>query len=134
MSSNPKILVVDDFEMMRFQLKTALAALGYGNVVEAADGNAATDLLLSSDGSFDIIFCDWNMPNLNGIGVLEFCRAMPNLERIPFVMVTAEAEQEAVVKAIKAGANDYIVKPFAGDALQKRLSAILAKHLKKQAA
>jgi two-component system, chemotaxis family, chemotaxis protein CheY len=129
---NPKILVVDDFEMMRFQLKKELAAMGYSNVTEAPDGTAAMDALLaaSDEKPFDIVFCDWNMPKATGLEVLEFCRNLPVYQKLPFVMVTAEAEQEAVVKAIKAGASDYIVKPIAGEALQTRVKSIFSRLLK----
>lgn len=136
MSKKPKILVVDDFEMMRFQIKKELAVLGYDDVTEAVDGADAIDQLLKAADlrAFDIILCDWNMPKVTGIDVLQFCRTTPAYEKTPFVMVTAEAEQEAVVKAIGAGANDYIVKPIGSDFLQARLSSIFSRLLKLKAA
>lgn len=127
-----KILVVDDFEMMRFQMKRELTNLGFTDIVEAVDGNQAIDELMkqSSAHPYDLVLCDWNMPNSTGLDVLKFCRAIPTYEKVPFVMVTAEAEQEAVVKAISAGANDYIVKPITAENLNARLKTIFSRLLK----
>jgi two-component system chemotaxis response regulator CheY len=136
MSSNLKILIVDDFEMMRFQLKKELTAIGCTYVTEASDGKQAIELLVAQAKvePFDIVFCDWNMPNVTGMEVLKFCRETPAYKWVPFIMVTAEAEQEAVVKAIKAGASDYIVKPTIGDALPGRIRSIISRVTKNTAA
>jgi two-component system chemotaxis response regulator CheY len=131
-----KILVVDDFEMMRFQVKRELENLGHTDITEAVDGAQAMEELMNQSGShpYDLVLCDWNMPKANGMDVLKFCRAIPTYEKTPFVMVTAEAEQEAVVKAINSGATDYIVKPISTEHLQNRLKTILSRLPKVKAA
>lgn len=127
---NPKILLVDDFEIVRLMLRNALADLGYTEVEEAEDGRVAMTKLIEAHTAgkpFNLVFCDWNMPEMTGIEVLEACRTTPELSAIPIVMVTAEAEQESVVRAIRAGATDYVVKPIAPDVLERKVNKILAK-------
>lgn len=125
-----KALVVDDFEMMRFLLCRALREIGVTDITEAEHGKMAIDKLADADLAgqpFNLVFCDWNMPEATGMEVLQFCRVMPCYKEIPFVMVTAEAESQNVIKAIKAGANDYIVKPVTPEDLAKKLEKIFAK-------
>ncbi|MGZ3693082.1 MAG: response regulator [Bdellovibrionota bacterium] len=135
MSFSTKILVVDDFEMMRFLIKTGLSQLGYTNIEEADDGDTAVLKLFSCAGTdpYSIVFCDWNMPKVSGLQVLESCRKDSDYKLTPFVMVTAEAEQQNVIKAVKAGANDYIIKPITPDNLRVRLETIMSKFCKKAA-
>ena len=131
MSDNKvKILVVDDFEMVRVMLKNALNDLGFHNVEEAAHGKLALSMLLEADvigDPFGIVFCDWTMPEMTGIEVLETCRSTDAFKDLPFVMVTAESEQESVVRAIKAGATDYLIKPISPELLEKKVHKILSK-------
>lgn len=125
-----KILLVDDFEMVRVMIRNALTDLGYKNIDDAQDGRVALAKLKEANlgGSpYTLVFCDWNMPEISGIEVLEACRNHPDFRTLPIVMVTAEAEQESVVRALRAGANDYIVKPIAPDVLERKVNRILAK-------
>lgn len=125
-----KVLVVDDFEMMRFLLCKALREIGVTDITEAEHGKMAIDKLADADLAgqpYNLVFCDWNMPEATGMEVLQFCRVMPCYKTIPFVMVTAEAESQNVIQAIKAGANDYIVKPVTPEDLAKKLEKIFTK-------
>jgi two-component system chemotaxis response regulator CheY len=120
-----KILVVDDFATMRRILKNILRQLGFENVEEAEDGQQAYNKLKS--GGFKFVVSDWNMPNLDGLGLLKKIRSDPDLRELPVLMVTAEAEKEKVVEAIKAGVNNYIVKPFTAEVMKEKMDKILDK-------
>lgn len=123
-----KILVVDDFEVVRSMLKNALLDMGVSHVDEAGDGRDALAKIESAHAAgklYDVIFCDWNMPEISGLEVIEACRSKPEFKDLPIIMVTAEAEKENIVKALKAGATDYIVKPIAPPLLETRLKKIL---------
>ena len=125
-----KILVVDDFEMVRVMLINALGDLGFDNIDQAEDGQMAMTLLsqaYESGEPYSIVFCDWSMPEMTGIEVLETCRASDEFKTLPFVMVTAESEQESVVRAIKAGATDYLIKPISPELLEKKVHKIISK-------
>lgn len=127
---NFKILLVDDFEIVRLMLKNALSDLGFPNVEEAEDGRVALKLIReahSAGAPFNLVFCDWNMPDVSGLDVLETCRSLPDFKNLPIVMVTAEAEQQHVVRALRAGATDYVVKPIAPDVLEKKVNKVLSK-------
>jgi len=120
-----KILVVDDFATMRRILKNILKQIGFENIEEAEDGEQAYTKLKS--GSFKFVVSDWNMPNLDGLGLLKKVRSDPDLKNLPVLMVTAEAEKEKVLEAIKAGVSNYVVKPFTAEVLKEKMDKILAK-------
>ncbi|MGZ3788560.1 MAG: response regulator [Bacteriovorax sp.] len=125
-----KILIVDDFEMTRVMIKNNLKELGFSIFEEAENGlDAFNKLKLAKDSNvpFDLVFCDWNMPVMSGIDLLKRCRKTPGLILLPFIMVTAEAETENVIMALKAGANDYIIKPISAEVLKKKIETILKK-------
>ena len=122
MDFNMKVLVVDDFSTMRRIVKNTLRQIGFTQIEEAEDGQKAFDRLMSE--KFDFVVSDWNMPNMTGIDLLRKVRAEPTLKHLPFLMVTAEAKQENVVEAIKAGVSNYIVKPFTVATLQEKISKI----------
>ncbi|OOH69703.1 response regulator [Leptospirillum ferriphilum] len=117
-----KVLVVDDFSTMRRIVKNTLRQIGFTQIEEAEDGQKAFDRLMSE--KFDFVVSDWNMPNMTGIDLLRKVRAEPTLKHLPFLMVTAEAKQENVVEAIKAGVSNYIVKPFTVATLQEKIAKI----------
>jgi two-component system chemotaxis response regulator CheY len=119
------ILVVDDFSTMRRIIKTCLRQLGFDNVEEADDGQAALAKL--NAGSFKFVISDWNMPNMMGIDLLRAVRSQDNLKSLPFLMVTAEAQKENILEAAKAGVSNYIIKPFTADLLQQKMEAIFQK-------
>lgn len=123
MDKNIKILIVDDFATMRKVIRNILKQLSYENIVEAEDGMVALKILKSQ--KIDFVICDWNMPNMTGLELLKAVRADSDLTTTPFLMVTAEALQENVVAAVKAGVSNYIVKPFTAEILNEKISKIL---------
>jgi len=122
---NTKFLVVDDFSTMRRIIRNLLKELGFTNVDEAEDGLIALGKLKS--GSFQFVVCDWNMPNMDGLTLLQTVRAEPEISKLPFLMVTAEAKKENIIAAAQAGANGYIVKPFTAATLDEKLVKIFEK-------
>lgn len=127
LSADSKILVVDDFQLIRKMINDALTELGYKKIEHAADGKEALDKVETAQKSgepFQLVFCDWNMPNMTGYEFLLKCRQSAELKDLPIVMVTAESEQVNVVKAIKAGATDYLVKPLSKGTLHKKLEKL----------
>jgi two-component system chemotaxis response regulator CheY len=122
---NTKFLVVDDFSTMRRIIRNLLKELGFTNVDEAEDGLIALGKIKS--GSFQFVVCDWNMPNMDGLTLLQKVRAEPEIGKIPFLMVTAEAKKENIIAAAQAGANGYIVKPFTAATLDEKLVKIFEK-------
>jgi len=122
---NISILVVDDFSTMRRIVKNLLKELGFENMEEAEDGNMALEMLRRNH--FDLVVSDWNMPNLDGLGMLQQIRADPALAKMPVLMVTAEAKKENIIAAAQAGANGYVVKPFTAATLEEKLNKIFEK-------
>ncbi|MCX8028101.1 MAG: chemotaxis response regulator CheY [Thermodesulfovibrionales bacterium] len=120
-----KVLVVDDFPTMRRIVKNLLKQLGFENIDEAEDGMQALSKLKT--GGYGLVVSDWNMPNMEGIDLIRKIRQDPALKDTPFLMVTAEAEKEKVIEAIKAGVDNYIVKPFTAEVLKEKLEKISEK-------
>lgn len=120
-----KILVVDDFPTMRRIIKNLLKDLGYENVDEAEDGVQGLEKL--RNGGFEFVVSDWNMPNMDGLTMLQNIRADPNLANMPVLMVTAEAKKENIIAAAQAGASGYVVKPFTAATLEEKLNKIFEK-------
>lgn len=120
---NLRFLVVDDFSTMRRIIRNLLKELGFNNVEEAEDGAMALKKL--RDGGFDFVVSDWNMPNMDGLTMLQNVRADDTLKDIPVLMVTAEAKKENIIAAAQAGASGYIVKPFTAATLDEKLNKIL---------
>jgi len=123
MDKNIKILVVDDFATMRKVIRNILKQIGFENIVEAEDGAIGLRVLKSQQ--IDFVIADWNMPNMTGLELLKAVRADAELAKTPFLMVTAEALQENVIAAVKAGVNNYIVKPFTAETLNEKITKIL---------
>ncbi len=118
-----KVLLVDDSKTMRNIQKGILTQLGYTELEEACDGLDA----LSKVGAFqpELLLVDWNMPNMDGLTFVKKFREQGN--KAPIIMVTTEAEKSRVVEAIKAGVNNYVVKPFTPDLLGERIKETLAR-------
>lgn len=116
------ILVVDDFASMRRTVKTILKEIGFTNISEAEDGIQALAKLKSDN--YELLITDWNMPNMDGITLVRMIRGDAELKEMVVFMVTAEAEEDHVLEAIKIGINDYIVKPFTAEVLQKKLEKV----------
>ena len=112
---------------MRRMVKMALgdASLGEFDFVDAEDGEQAWKLF--SDGSYDIVFCDWNMPKVSGIEFLNKVRSQPRYAGIPVVMVTSEVTIGKIAEATTDGADAYIRKPFTADSFNTALSGVVEK-------
>jgi two-component system chemotaxis response regulator CheY len=115
-----KILLVDDSATMRRIQKTQLSGLGISDVVEAGDGSEAMDKL-KDNMPIDIIMLDWNMPVMDGFTFLQKVREDGTFKSVKIIMCTSESEKSRVVEALKAGANNYLVKPFTPEALKEKL-------------
>ncbi|MDY6824206.1 MAG: chemotaxis response regulator CheY [Thermodesulfobacteriota bacterium] len=124
MDTSLKILVVDDFSTMRRIVKNILKQLGFTNITEADDGTTAWEELQKN--KFDLIISDWNMPKMTGLDLLKKVREDDQLKDIPFLMVTAEAQKQNVVEAVKAGVTNYIVKPFTAEGVTEKLEKIFS--------
>lgn len=122
MDVNMNVLIVDDFATMRRIVKNILRQLGFTNISEADDGKTALQAL--KKGKYDLILSDWNMPGMPGIELLKAVRSDDELKNIPFLMVTAEAEKENIVEAVKLGVSNYIVKPFTAETMSEKLGKI----------
>lgn len=120
-----RFLVVDDFATMRRIVRNLLKELGFTNVDEAEDGAVALAKL--REGSFEFVVSDWNMPNMDGLTLLQNVRADAQLKTLPFLMITAEAKKENIAAAVQAGASSTIVKPFTAATLQEKLDNIFEK-------
>ena len=118
-----KIMLVDDSRTMRNMQKNVLALLGHKEIVEAADGEEA--LKVAEAESPELILLDWNMPKMDGLTFLKNYRLKD--KTTPIIMVTTEAEKSRVIEAIKAGVNNYVIKPFTPDVLQTRIAETLEK-------
>jgi two-component system chemotaxis response regulator CheY len=125
LDARTRILVVDDQPFIRNMVKAILKGFGLNDVMTADDGNRAIDML--TEGNFDAVICDWNMPIVTGIDVLKHLRSMGSKSRIPFIMLTAEAYRENIVAALEAGVTDYISKPFTSDILGEKLARAISK-------
>ena len=122
---NLRFLVVDDFSTMRRIVRNLLKELGFNNVEEAEDGVDALNKLRA--GGFDFVVSDWNMPNMDGLQLLQAIRSTPALSHLPVLMITAEAKKENIIAAAQAGASGYIVKPFTAVVLSEKLQKIFEK-------
>ncbi len=120
-----RILVVDDFSTMRRIVRNLLKELGFANVDEAEDGVMALQKL--QNDSFQFVVTDWNMPNMDGLQLLQAIRQSPALKHLPVLMITAEAKRENIIAAAGAGASGYIVKPFTAATLAEKLQKIFDK-------
>ena len=128
---NIKILVVDDFPTMRRIIRNLLKELEFVNVDEAEDGAIGLEKLKGCNYGF--VVSDWNMPNMDGLAMLQAIRADPIMARLPVLMVTAEAKKENIIAAAQSGANGYVVKPFTAITLEEKITKIFEKIAKESA-
>lgn len=119
---NMRVLVVDDFSTMRRIIKNILRQLGFTNVTEADDGTTAWEVLNSE--KIEFVVSDWNMPQMTGIELLRKVRSSEQFAELPFLMVTAEAQQENIIEAVQAKVSNYIVKPFTAETLKQKIDKI----------
>ena len=116
-----KFLVVDDSSTMRRIVINALQRIGYSDVVEAGDGQEALE---TYDASIDFVITDWNMPRMTGPELAAALRARGS--GVPILMVTARSDRDDVFQAVRAGVNNYIVKPFTPPVLKEKIDALAA--------
>ena len=127
-----KILIVDDMSSIREALIECLGSIGLESVFEAVDGDDATNIanehaFSEDEPPFDVIFSDINMPNCNGLTFLQRMREHEVYEKTPILMVTTENEAATVLEAIEGGADEYIIKPFDKEIVEKKLTSVLKK-------
>lgn len=119
-----KLLIVDDSSTMRRIIKNTLQRLGYNDILEAEHGLQAWELLDTID-DINILITDWNMPEMNGLDLVKKVRGDQRFIDMPIIMVTTEGGKAEVITALKAGVNNYIVKPFTPQVLKEKLEAVL---------
>ncbi len=123
-----RILIVDDHEPMRKIIKNILRQAGLEDLDESPDGKDA--IMKLKEKSFDLVLLDWNMPGMNGLEVLKTMKSDQRLKDVPVIMVTAESSREKIIEAINFGVSDYIVKPFTGEVLKKKIESVTSRSKK----
>ena len=121
-----KILIVDDSDTMRQILKNIIKSIPeITTIVEKKNGLEGKNAV--QEENFDLILTDWNMPELTGLEFVEYLKgSSSSIARIPVVMITTEGLKEQVITAIKAGVNDYIIKPFTPVEVTKKVKKLLS--------
>jgi two-component system chemotaxis response regulator CheY len=119
-----KILVVDDSLTMRRIIVNSLNRLGFKDVVEADNGRRAFDTV--TKGGIDLILTDWNMPEMSGLEFVQLVRKDEAYKNLPILMITTNSGKEEVVDALKAGVNNYIVKPFTPETLKEKMLGVIS--------
>ena len=122
-----RILIVDDFSTMRRIVRNLLKELGFTNVDEAEDGAIALQKLQA--GGFEFVVTDWNMPNMDGLQLLQAIRATPSLSHLPVMMITAKVEEVDRLLGFENGADDYLCKPFSPKEMVARAKALLRRRV-----
>ena len=118
-----RALIVDDSRAMRRIVGRILVDAGY-EVLEAGDGQQAIDVL-EAEADLPVLACvDWNMPVMDGLTFITEVRRRPEWRSITLMMVTTESEQDRIVRALAAGAHEYLIKPFTGEALMEKLDLL----------
>ena len=130
--SKVSVLVVDDAPFIRDLVKKGLRGHFPGIVIEEAVNGRKAQQLLARE-SFDLILCDWEMPEMSGLELLTWCREQDSHKITPFIMVTSRGDKENVVQAIQAGVSDFIGKPFSNEQLITKVKKALSRAGKLQA-
>ncbi len=124
--SKVSVLVVDDAPFIRDLVKKALRSQFPGiRTEDAVNGRKAQQMLARE--RFDLILCDWEMPEMSGLELLTWCRTQDALKSVPFIMVTSRGDKENVVQAIQAGVSDFIGKPFSNEQLTSKVRKALGR-------
>lgn len=119
-----KFLIVDDSPTMRRIVNNTLKRLGYRDIEEADHGAAALEKLKTEEG-INFIVTDWNMPIMDGLQLVTEIRSKDEYKNIPILMVTTRSVKEDIIEAMKAGVNNYIVKPFTPETMKAKIESIL---------
>jgi two-component system chemotaxis response regulator CheY len=120
-----KVLVVDDQLTMREVAKLALQEMGVRQIIDAENGDDA--FKKATTQPLDMIISDFNMPGMDGLGLLRAVRGHPAVRKLPFILVTGRGDNALVVSAAQAGVNNYIVKPFTAEMLREKVEAVVGK-------
>lgn len=115
-----KAMVIDDSKAVRMILTRSLNKLGY-EVCTAADGKEALATLEQQAPDVDFFLVDWNMPEVSGLEFVQRLRRMPTYAGVPLMMVTTETEIDQMIRALDAGANEYVMKPFTDEIIADKL-------------
>lgn len=121
-----KILVIDDSQIVRFITTKMLQEMGYNSIVSAGDVESA--LVEIEKSKPDLILSDMNMPGKNGLDLLKHIRSIPEYTDIPFVIISTFQESDAIVEAIKEGAQHYLKKPIDQNELREKMKALSYSH------
>ena len=119
------VLVVDDSRSIRAIIKSILTKTGIGHLVEAENGLEGWDYLCAHPDEVEIVICDWDMPVLTGIELLERVRSDPRFANLPFLMVTTKSDDSSIKEAMNKGASQYVKKPFAPAAFVSEIAKVL---------
>ena len=124
--SKVSVLVVDDASFIRDLIKNCLRNYFPGiSIEDAVNGRKAQSLLTRQ--AFDLVLCDWEMPEMSGLELLTWCREQEHLKTLPFIMVTSRGDKENVVQAIQAGVSDFVSKPFTNEQLLTKVKKAFTK-------
>ncbi|QBF24343.1 response regulator [Pseudomonas tructae] len=124
--SKVSVLVVDDAPFIRDLVKKCLRNYFPGIVIEDAVNGRKAQALLNRE-TFDLVLCDWEMPEMSGLELLTWCRQQESMKTMPFIMVTSRGDKENVVQAIQAGVSDFVGKPFTNEQLLTKVKKALTK-------
>ncbi|MCW2607304.1 MAG: putative response regulator receiver domain protein CheY [Frankiales bacterium] len=116
-------LVLDDSRAMRMILRRIMVEAGF-DVVEAGDGQQALEVVAAAPEVPALALVDWNMPVMNGLEFVKAVRAVPAYKQMTLMMVTTESEHGQIVRALAAGAHEYVIKPFTAEAILDKLSLL----------
>ena len=120
-----RILIVEDSDIQRKSVQTILKTLGFENIYECENGKEAERCI--KENRIQCVICDWNMPEMNGLELLQLVRQNPFQNHLPFIFLTAHADKDRVVQALENGANDYIVKPASPMVIEQKLARVKIK-------
>ncbi|WP_100637971.1 response regulator [Marinobacter salexigens] len=123
-----KALVVDDASFVRDLVKrTIRQRFPVIETTDAQNGRRAQSLM--SRGMYDLILCDWEMPEMSGLELLQWMRQQPQYEKVPFVMITSRGDKDHVIEAVKEGVSEYLGKPFSPEGLSNKIIKVMGSTL-----
>lgn len=120
-----KVLIVDDQYSVRQMTRMALEEIGVRNILESENGKTA--FATATVQPLDLIISDYNMPEMDGLGLLRAVRGTPAVRKLPFILLTGRGDRELVVKAAQAGVNNYLIKPFTSEILRQKIEQVMGK-------
>ena len=124
-ASSLNVLIVDDQQTIRSLVRSGLQELGFKTTFEAVDGEEGLRQMLMRP--IGLVISDFNMPKLDGLGLLRAVRAHPPIQKTAFIMLTGRADKELVQRAVQFGVNNYLVKPFTVATLKEKIEAVFGK-------